>query len=254
MIHRPLGRTGMQVSPLGLGTVKIGRNAGVKYPAAFDLPDDASVVALLETAAECGINVIDTAPAYGTSETRLGALLPGPRDRWILMTKTGETFEREASAFDFSPEATRASVDRSLRRLQTDYLDVVLVHSDGRDLEIIEEAGTLDVLSDLKDQGQIRAFGMSTKTVAGGLAAIERCDVVMITYHIGYEDEAPVIDVARDRGVGVVIKKALGSGHLAVDEPAEVALRHVSSYPGVSSIIVGTINPQHLRANAAAVS
>ncbi len=73
---RPLGSTGIKVSLLGLGTVKLGRNEGVKYPRPFDLPDDRSVVALLETAQSLGINLLDTAPAYGRSEERLGALRP----------------------------------------------------------------------------------------------------------------------------------------------------------------------------------
>ncbi|MFW8341556.1 aldo/keto reductase, partial [Klebsiella pneumoniae] len=69
---RPLGSTGLRVSPLGLGTVKLGRDQGVKYPNGFRIPDDQQARELLYLARELGINLIDTAPAYGVSEERLG--------------------------------------------------------------------------------------------------------------------------------------------------------------------------------------
>ena len=73
--QRPLGNTGMTVSVLGLGTVKLGRNQAVKYPEPFELPDDAQARRLIDRARDLGINLLDTAPAYGTSEERLGRLL-----------------------------------------------------------------------------------------------------------------------------------------------------------------------------------
>jgi len=76
---RSLGRSQLKLSQLGLGTVKLGRNTDVKYPAGFELPSDEAVVELLNEASRLGINVLDTAPAYGHSETRLGDLLPGYR-------------------------------------------------------------------------------------------------------------------------------------------------------------------------------
>ena len=83
---RPLGSTGIEVSPLGLGTVKIGRNEQVKYPRGFEIPDDVQVSELIAMAWDLGINFIDTAPAYGSSEDRLGRLLPNADD-WVIMTK-----------------------------------------------------------------------------------------------------------------------------------------------------------------------
>ena len=88
---RPLGNTGIQVSPLGLGTVKIGRDQGLKYPNRFKLPSDREIRALFEEARTLGINFIDTAPAYGTSEEKIGKLLPD-RQEWIIGTKVGEEF------------------------------------------------------------------------------------------------------------------------------------------------------------------
>lgn len=244
---RRLGLTDLQVSPLGLGTVKIGRDQQVKYPTGFTIPDDATVRALFDLAWELGINVLDTAPAYGNSEERLGQLLPRKND-WIIVGKVGEIFENGQSSFDFSAEFTRRSVERSLKRLGRDYIDMVLVHSDGDDMRIIREEAVCDTLQELKHAGLIRAVGMSTKTVDGGLWCVENMDVVMATYNHVYTDELPVLQRAAQLNKGVLIKKALQSGHA---QSVEDALRFVFSQPAVHSVIVGTINPQHLRDNVA---
>lgn len=278
---RPLGNTGLHVSPIGLGTVKIGRNRAVKYPGGegLTLPSDEQVAELLSAAADLGVNLIDTAPAYGSSEERIGAIMHakkwfGGRDRWVLSTKAGEDFDNASgeSRFDFAPQAIRASVERSMRRLKTDYLDLVLLHSDGRDEWIIRDSGALDALRELARLGTIRAFGISTKTVDGGLMAVRRaegvggaCDVVMVTYNPTHRTEGYVIDSAAHRGVGVLIKKALGSGHLkelwqrtpaefkgGTEDPVEAALRFVFMRRGVGSVVLGTANAEHLRASIAA--
>lgn len=255
MEMRPLGTTGIEVSVLGLGTVKIGRNEGVKYPQGFALPDDNAVKALLQAARDLGINLIDTAPAYGLSEARLGQLLPevgsGKREDWVIVSKAGEYFEGGVSRFDFSAEAIRASVENSLRLLRTDYLDAVLLHSDG-----VDEAGdrflpAAKMLNELKRQGLIRASGFSGKTVAGGEKLLPQVDLLMATYNPGYTEEAPLIAKAAALGKGVLVKKALASGH-ATDPAA--ALKAAATLPGVCSIVVGTLSPANLRANAAAVS
>jgi aryl-alcohol dehydrogenase-like predicted oxidoreductase len=252
---RPLGGTGLEVSALGLGTVKLGRNEGLKYPTGFDLPDDRSAAALLALAQDLGINLIDTAPAYGDSEERLGKLLRGQRQRWLLCSKVGEEFAAGQSRFDFSPEHAGASVRRSLHRLQTEVLDLVLVHSNGADLAIINEMGTLQALQQLKDEGLIRAFGMSTKTLAGGLAAAPHCDVLMLTYNPGHREELPVLDACADLNTAVLIKKALASGHLdssCDEDPVQTSLELALSHPATSAVVIGTINPDHLRDNVAA--
>jgi aryl-alcohol dehydrogenase-like predicted oxidoreductase len=256
MVLRRLGDTGIEVSPLGLGTVKLGRNQGVKYPRSFELPSDQEARDLLARARELGINLVDTAPAYGTSEERLGRLLAGQRRAWVVVTKVGESFSDGRSRFDFSAAATRASVERSLRRLGTDWLDVVLIHSDGDDVRILEQEGALSVLRDLQAAGRVRAVGMSTKTVAGGLLAVGRCDLVMVTCNPRQQEEVPVIRAARAAGRGVLIKKGLLSGHLdrmSGADPVETSLRFIFGQPGVSSVVVGTLSPAHLGSNAAAL-
>lgn len=250
MKQRALGSSGINVSVLGLGTVKIGRNQQVKYPNEFVIPNDKQVQALLEQAQSLGINFFDTAPAYGNSEQRLGKLLPSRHD-CVIMTKVGETFENGESKFDFSYAHTRSSVEQSLRHLRRDMIDVVLVHSDGNDMDIINNAGAFEALEKLRQQGLIRAFGMSTKTVEGGLWVVDHCDVVMATLNLETDTELAVIERADKLRKGVVIKKGLQSGHAhSVDE----AFEYVLLQPGVSSMIVGTINPDHLRSNAAVVN
>jgi aryl-alcohol dehydrogenase-like predicted oxidoreductase len=251
MEMRSLGSTGIDVSVLGLGTVKLGRNEQVKYPAGFEIPDDKSVVEILELAWSLGINFIDTAPAYGTSEQRLGQLLLNRHD-WVIETKVGEIFENGQSTFDFSAAHTRQSVENSLKKLRRDVLDVVLVHSSGNDMDIINHEEALEELDKLKQQGMIKAFGMSSKTVEGGLWVVEHCDVVMATCNLEYNDELPVFKRAKELNKGVVVKKGLLSGHADTASGGggiEKAFEHVLSQPGVSSMIVGTINQEHLRHN-----
>lgn len=252
---RTLGSTGMDLSILGLGTVKLGRNQGVKYPQGFELPDDRQAANLLHRARDLGINLLDTAPAYGSSEERLGHLLRGQRHHWRICTKVGEDFADGTSHFDFSYSHTIASVERSLKRLNTDYLDILMVHSDGRDLEIIAEDSVFRALESLKAAGKIRAYGMSTKTVRGGLKALELCDCLMVTWNLSHKEEIPVIDACYKAHKGILIKKALASGHSVTDgnrDPLQQTLSMLFSHPGVTSAVIGTINPQHLEANSAA--
>jgi aryl-alcohol dehydrogenase-like predicted oxidoreductase len=240
----------MAVSVIGLGTVKLGRRTGVRYPADFRIPDDNEARALLRRAGDLGINLLDTAPAYGESEERLGRLLRGQRNDWLIATKVGESFEEGQSHFDFSPEAVRESVKRSLQRMHTDHLDVVLIHSDGNDLDILDRQGTLESLEDLKQRGWIRAVGISHKTLEGGRRAVDLgCDVIMATLNLVEQEQAAVIAEAGAAGCGVLVKKALASGHAGVD-----SLAFAAAAPGVSSVIVGTIDPEHLEADVAAIA
>src|SRR5215204_5162345 len=104
MVSRQLGRSGISVSSIGLGTTKLGRNTDVKYPNSFDLPSDDEVGALIAASIGVGINLIDTAPAYGTSEQRLGPFIEADRERLILCTKCGENYESGRSTYDFSAQ------------------------------------------------------------------------------------------------------------------------------------------------------
>jgi aryl-alcohol dehydrogenase-like predicted oxidoreductase len=242
---RRLGSTGLVVSSIGFGAFKIGRNEKTKYPAAYDLPSDPDVDRLLGGLLDLGINYIDTAPAYGASEERIGRFLASRRRELILATKVGETFAGGASRFDFSSEGLRASVERSLGRLRTDMIDVLLLHSDGRDLWIQNETDAVDVLRELKGRGLVRAIGLSGKTVEGARQALSWADVLMVEYHIEDRSHESVIRQAAEREVGVLVKKGLASGHL----PAEEAVRFVLANPHVASLVVGGLNLAHFRHN-----
>lgn len=251
-LHRQLGATGLLVSPLGLGTVKLGRDQGVKYPNGFTIPDDPAVRDLLAQAHDLGINLIDTAPAYGTSETRLGPLLRGQRQQWVIVSKVGEEFDNGQSHFDFSPAHTRRSVERSLKRLETDFIDLVLVHSDGNDVAILRDSGVYQTLAELKREGKIRGFGLSGKTVEGGLLALEQGDCAMVTYNLNEQAEQDVLDYAALHGKGILIKKALASGHACLSpgiDPVRASFELIFSHPAATSAIIGTINPHHLAHN-----
>lgn len=250
--RRPLGRTGLEVSALGLGTVKWGRNQQVKYPA-FKLPTDEVLHDLLDRAEEGGINLLDTAPAYGIAEERVGKILRERREsRFLVMTKTGEEFTDGVSQFHFTPEHTKASVHRSLRRLNTQALDIVMVHCPGDDVGTLRNTPVLETLRKLQTQGLLRAVGVSTMTIEGGLLAAELADVVMVPLNIGYREHIPVIEKAHTLKKGVLIKRALYSGSQAEQKlPLEEHLRAGIEVPGVSSLIAGTINPVHLQENVA---
>ena len=246
----PMGNTGLLVSKLSLGTVKFGRDQGVRYPTPVKIPTDTEIISLLEQAAEMGINLIDTAPAYGNSEERLGNLLKHTSQRWLICTKVGEEYADSISSHNFSPEHCRMSVERSLQRLNVDTLDIVLIHSDGNDIDILLNQGTLQALQALKQAGKIRAVGMSHKSRAGGEMALEMgADVMMATLNRSETDDAELIQSAAAQGCGVLIKKALSSGH-----GSSADLTFVAQHKGVHSIVVGTTNPAHLRENVDAIN
>jgi len=248
MDHRPLGRTGLSVSPIGFGAFKIGRNREIKYPEGYALPDEAEASRLLNHVVDLGINLIDTAPAYGLSEERIGNALADRRDDIVLCTKVGETFDEVGSRRDFSGGAIRRAVQNSLRRLRTDAVDLLLIHSDGRDMEILEHSDAVETLLQLRAAGLTRTIGLSVRTTQGARAALTWADVLMVEYHLDEKSYAPIIEEAGAAGVGILVKKGLAAGHL---DP-EPAIRFVLGNASVSSLVVGSLNLEHLRANVAA--
>jgi aryl-alcohol dehydrogenase-like predicted oxidoreductase len=143
------------------------------------------------------------------------------------------------------------SIERSLRRLRTDYLDLVLIHSDGNDEAILQQGECVRALQDCRRKGLVRAIGMSTKTLTGALRAVRELDVVMLTYNLQQREDLPAIELARDLGKGVFVKKGLMSGHVqqAGRDLVRESLALVLGEPGVHSLIAGTINPAHLADN-----
>jgi aryl-alcohol dehydrogenase-like predicted oxidoreductase len=247
MVRRQLGRTGLTVSSVALGTTKLGRNTGVKYPVDFALPSDQEVAALLESAYQLGVNLIDTAPAYGESERRLGPFIENHRDEIVLCTKCGEQYLNGRSVYDFSAQAILASVEQSLRRLRTDHVDILLLHSDGHDVDILTQTDAIDTLSRLKKSGKIRAAGISAKTKAGILEASRTLDVIMAPFSQKESSLAEALAEVQGRGLGVLAIKGLFSGHLE----AGPAIAFVLRQPFIDTLVVGTIDPAHLKEAAA---
>jgi len=250
MKRNNLDTTDIMLSPVGLGTVKFGRNESVKYPKSFELPSENDLAGLLALAKDFGINTIDTAPAYGQSEERLGRLLKGQRQEWVIIDKAGEEFENGISRYDFTPSHFEKSLHRSLKRLNTDYLDIFLIHSDGNDLDNLSDE-LIQTMRDFKKRGLVRAIGASTKTVSGGIRALDLMDTAMVSYNPDYLEEKPVLDHAQSIGKSVILKKVLSSGHSHA--PSE-ALQFGLAHPAVASAIIGTINPDNLRNNVSAAT
>ncbi|MBM81992.1 MAG: aldo/keto reductase [Planctomycetaceae bacterium] len=250
MKPRPLGNSGLSVSPIGFGSFKIGRNQKAKYPQAYDLPDDAAAQSLMSSLCEEGITYFDTAPAYGISEQRVGEFVSARREQLVLSTKVGETFVDGVSTYDFSATAVSASIQQSLSNLKTDGVDCIFVHSNGQDVEIQNDTDVVDVLRESRASGQTRLIGFSGKSVEGARAALEWADAIMVEYHLDDASHETVMAEAAQRGIGVIVKKGLASGHL---DPTE-SIRFVLSNPAVSSLIVGSLNLDHMRANIRAAS
>jgi aryl-alcohol dehydrogenase-like predicted oxidoreductase len=250
MDARRLGASGPKVSPIGFGAFKIGRNQKTKYGQAYNLPDAAEVSRLLNALLDIGITYFDTAPAYGLSEERLGAAIGHRRREFTLSTKAGEIFENGTSTYDFSPTAIKASVARSLKRLQTDVLDVLFLHSPGDDLAILNDTDAVPTLLRLRESGAVKAIGLSAKTPQGALAALDWADAIMVEYHLDDRSHEAVIAAAAELGKGVVIKKGLAAGHL----PADEAIQFVLSNSAVSTMIVGSLSLEHMQANLKAAS
>ena len=245
MQYRPLGNTGFEISALGFGAFKIGRNQQIKYSQSYALPDDATTAGLLNSILDLGINHIDTAPAYGISEQRIGQFIAHRRSEFLLSTKIGETFEDGQSTYDFSRASLQSSIERSLRRLKTDVLDAVLIHSNNNEEEILTQSDAIEVLQANKQAGLIRWIGLSGKTLSGAESALDWADILMLEYHLEDRSHAALIQRAAEQGIGVIVKKGLASGHL----PPEEAIPFVLSHPGVSNLVVGGLNLDHIQTN-----
>jgi len=246
---RRLGANGPLVSVLGYGAFKIGRNENTKYGVDYALPDQPAVNQLLNGLLDLGITYFDTAPAYGLSEERIGQAISHRRGEFTLSTKVGETFENGSSTYDFSRNSIEQSVQRSLKRLRTDVLDVVFIHANADDLAILNQTDVVKTLLSLRDTGVVKRVGLSAKTAAGARQALDWADAIMVEYHLEDRSHEEVIAEAKAAGIGVVVKKALASGKLPPAEGLQFVLRN----PGVTSVVVGTLNLEHLRANLSAV-
>ncbi|UVY85312.1 aldo/keto reductase [Brachybacterium sp. NBEC-018] len=282
MQHRPLGRTGIHVSPLALGAMMF---------SSFGNGDQTQVDRMVGRALDAGITVVDTADAYGESEEMLGRALRGRRDEVVLATKFGRPMGEDPNRGGASRRWIMTAVEDSLRRLGTDHLDLFQLHRPDPATDIEE---TLSALTDLVRSGKVRAIGTSDMPASDMVEAhwiaerrgLERFRTEQPHYSLldrGIERE--VLPVAQRQGMGTLIWSPLASGMLtgrvrrgvesdlrrtslfaalrderridAVEElltlaeGAGLSLTHMAiafviAHPGVTSAIIGPRTPEQL--------
>lgn len=284
MRYRAFGETGLTVSEIGLGAWQLGNATDWAGG-----PDEAESLAIVGAALDAGVTFFDTAPNYGGghSERLLGQALQGHRDRVVLCTKFGH----HPGGDDYSAGAIRGSVERSLRQLRTDYLDVVLVHSPPHELFDGTVVSHYEVFESLKHEGLIRVYGGSVDWPSDidTMLATTRSRAFEVWLSVLHQETWPAVERAGAAGAGSVVKVALESGWLAgrydaesvftdirsrwspeqvrrraeltaefgklIPEgltPVQTALRFVLANSGVSTVIPGTKSVAQLQANLAA--
>lgn len=233
MRRRELGRTGIDVTELSFGAASLGNM--------FQIVDEATAHGAVCAAWDAGIRYFDTAPHYGLglSERRLGSALSAyPRDEMVISSKVGRRLERnlhpvgldpagfvvpdtDVRRWDFSDAGVTETIESSLQRLQTDYLDIAYLHDPELAPEGSLESG-LEALSRLKRRGVVRAIGVGTNDARTAIAALEHLelDVVMIAGRVSLLDHElmPAV-VAAASGRGIVAAGVFNSGLLARDRP-----------------------------------
>jgi aryl-alcohol dehydrogenase-like predicted oxidoreductase len=212
MRYKPLGSSGILVSELGYGTWGIG--GATEGASSYGQTDDKESVRALETAYDNGINFFDTASAYGRSEEILGNVFGARRSNVIIATKVG--ISRHFAQQDFSKAAILASVTNSLRKLNTNYIDLLQLYNPP--LGDIDLDDILFTMTALRDEGYIRAIGVSVKSPAEGLIALRYPDIVSIQTNLNMIDQRALdnglLAAAKDRNVAIIARTPLCFGFL----------------------------------------
>ncbi len=218
MNYRKLGRTGIEVSEIGLGTWAFGNNVYGGVP-------ESEGINTIHAAIDQGINLFDTAPQYGTKEQDgvaeivLGKALVNKRDKVIVQSKFGRNFTIENGAPQFYKKRIIASVEESLTRLQTDYLDVLFIHSPFHESEIHDDVweGVEQVVKD----GKVRFIGHSisefhaTEQLARKWAAENKIDVIQVVISLMNRESEQLIEDLSKYPIGIVARECLANGFLA---------------------------------------
>ena len=207
MNKRKFGQTGIEVSEIGFGAWQLGNEKD------WGKMSDAEAIQLVHTAMEEGCNFFDTAPNYGggKSETLIGRAVQGKRDQVIISSKCGHHAD---GGLNFEPEALRASVEGSLQRLQTDYLDCLLLHNPP--FETLRQSPQFELLEQLKAEGKIRAYGASVDSGREVEALLNETDsqVIEVMFNVLHQEPLEAIRSAHEKGVGIIAKIPLDSGWL----------------------------------------
>ncbi len=274
MITKTLGRTGLDVTQLGYGSM------GIRGPRTWGVRDVSEQAAdeFLNSVLDAGINFIDTSPDYGISEQRIGEYIGSRRSEFFLATKCGCFYTQHDDQLEidhvWKKDVIQRNIETSLQRLRTDYIDVLQFH--GGDAETLHREGLIDLLSNFRDQGIVRFIGASSSLPnLPGLIDLGVFD----TFQVPYSCLAPIhhdlITRAAETGAGIIIRGGVAQGgpdaeiqrpalndiwtQAKLDEVlpagmnrAELILRYTLSHPHCHTTIVGTCNPTHLAENVAA--
>lgn len=266
-----------EVTFLGFGALEIGRNWGMGND--NQRPEEEVAGKVLTTVLDLGINLIDTASAYHRSEERIGKYVSSRRNEYVLATKCGEHSNEPGTYYDFTYEGISESIDRSLKLLNTDVIDLLQIHF-GPDPEgTLDKGETLRAMKDAQKAGKVKYLGAS---IDGELA--HRCimsgdfDVMQMGYNLIHQGNAENIRLAHEKGIGVLIRSGIGNGLLTsrvvenIDKIGEwerdkvkkllalvdnntdmltaLALQFLYENKGISSVIVGTKKPENVLKNA----
>ena len=217
MRYRTLGRTGLSVSEIGLGALEIGRNWPYwqQEMPEFSRPGEQEAMRIVNEAIDHGVNLIDTAAAYMESEELLGKTLKGKRSKVVLATKCGEWFDGKQSVYDYSAKATQEFIHSSLRKLKTDWIDLLQIHSGSA--EVVKKGETAGAMKKAQKAGKVRFLGISVDRVDAAEAAIESGDFdsVQLSYNVmNSEMEQSVLGLAQARNIGIIVKDGLVAGRL----------------------------------------
>ena len=210
MRYKILGRTGLRVSVIGLGTMV---HAGHFGP----MKDEESLAAI-DTALELGVNFIDTSDAYGAgySETLLGRALKGRRDKVLIATKGGNVMVGpNRGKRIFTPDYIDGVLHESLKRLQSDYIDLYQLHNPS--VDVIERGEVWDVLERRKKEGKIRHYGLSINTMEEGVAAVKdgRSETIQVEYNLLAQEPAEAFfPLAQTANIGIIARVPLKRGIL----------------------------------------
>ncbi len=206
---RPFGNTGMNVSEIGLGAWQLANPD-------WGIDDKNEALEIVQKSLEAGCNFFDTAPGYGggRSEELLGHGLKSVRKDIIICTKFGHTAEGNT---DFSTQAIRPSLEASMKRLQTDYLDMVLMHNPPREMMDGRISSQYEEFEKLKAEGVIRAYGVSLdwREELDLVLDTTRSQAAEVFFNALYQETLPAYPKAQAQGMGLIIKVPLDSGWLS---------------------------------------
>jgi len=215
MRYRRLGKTGLQVSVIGVGTWQLGGEWGKEF-------EQGEVDAILSRAAELGINLIDTAECYGDhlAERLIGRAIQGRREKWILATKFGHRFMGPFQRDDaFEPTQVQEQLARSLEALQTDYIDLYQFHS-GTD-PMFDTPGLWETLRGFVDAGAVRHLGISVSSKRASIYQVNQAsevgaETIQVVYNrINHSTEQEILPSCSRQDFGVLARVPLASGFLS---------------------------------------